>query len=124
MAYYIKVTQQVCKKLGHGIDRNDTADANKLLWQADIDGVEGDTVFDRAATVGGACLDSWAAKAEIDGVDNPVEVFTPEAYRDPEPVPEEQPAEEVQPAEENPSEGESVPSDEPVVEQTNEGGMS
>ena len=82
MAYYIKVTPQVCKKLGHGSDRNKTADGNKLLWQADIDQVDGQDVFERAQNVGGVALTPIAAKAETDGVDNPVEVFTPDIYQD------------------------------------------
>lgn len=53
MAFYIKVTKQVADKLGVAGIRNSTADGNVLLWQADVAGFPGDTVFDRAAVVGG-----------------------------------------------------------------------
>ena len=46
------------------------------MWQA------GDTVFDRAAVVGGVCLSPQQAKGEIDGVEDPVEVATPEGFMD------------------------------------------
>ncbi len=82
MAFYIKVTKQVADKLGLTALRNHTADGNILLWQADVARFSGDTVFDRAAVVGGMCLTPQAAKAEIDGTDNPVQVYTPEEYKD------------------------------------------
>ena len=131
MAFYIKVTQQVCKKLGHGKDRNNTADNNKLLWQADLNSIKGETIFDRAAAVGGVCLDSWAAKAEIDGTANPAEVYTPDAYKDEEPVPTnpEHPSETDTSAdastqtEGNAPENVEVVSDTGGTEQTNEGGQ-
>lgn len=81
MAFYIKVTQDVATALDLTEDRNKTADGNVLLWQADIAGIPGDTVFDRAANVGGVCLTPQQAKAEIEGVDTPTEVFTPEEYQ-------------------------------------------
>ena len=56
MAFYIKVTREVADKLGVAGIRNSTADGNVLLWQADVAGFPGDTVFDRAAVVGGVCL--------------------------------------------------------------------
>lgn len=80
MAFYIKVTQDVATALDLTEDRNKTADGNVLLWQADIAGVSGDTVFDRAAAVGGVCLTPQQAKAEIEGVETPAEVLTPEQY--------------------------------------------
>lgn len=82
MAFYIKVTKQVADRLGLTGIRNGTADGNVLLWQADVAGFPGDTVFDRAAVVGGVCLSPQQAKGEIDGVDDPVEVATPEDFRD------------------------------------------
>lgn len=85
MAFYIKVTQDVANALDLTEDRNKTADGNVLLWQADIAGIPGDTVFDRAAAVGGVCLAPQQAKAEIEGVETPVEVFTPEKYQPKEP---------------------------------------
>ena len=73
MAFYIKVTREVADKLGVAGIRNSTADGNVLLWQADVAGFPGDTVFDRAAVVGGVCLSPQQAKGEIDGVDLPTE---------------------------------------------------
>ena len=78
MAFYIKVTREVADKLGVAGIRNSTADGNVLLWQADVAGFPGDTVFDRAAVVGGVCLSPQQAKGEIDGVEDPVEVATPD----------------------------------------------
>lgn len=82
MAFYIKVTKQVADKLGVAGIRNSTADGNVLLWQADVAGFPGDTVFDRAAVVGGVCLSPQQAKGEIDGVEYSVEVTTPPEYMD------------------------------------------
>lgn len=82
MAFYIKVTKSVADKLQLTEIRNKTADGNVLLWQADVARFPGDTVFDRAASVGGVCLTPQAAKAEIDGTDNPVQVSTPDEYKD------------------------------------------
>ena len=82
MAFYIKVTKPVADKLQLTEIRNKTADGNVLLWQADVARFPGDTVFDRAASVGGVCLTPQAAKAEIDGTDNPVQVSTPDEYKD------------------------------------------
>lgn len=81
MAFYIKVTQTVSDTLKLTGIRNKTADGNVLLWQADISGIEGDTVFDRAANVGGVCLTPQQAKSEIEGTDNPVQVSTPDKYK-------------------------------------------
>lgn len=53
MACYIKVTKQVADKLGVTSIRNMTADGNILLWQADLNSIEGDTISERAARVGG-----------------------------------------------------------------------
>ena len=82
MAFYIKVTREVADKLGVAGIRNSTADGNVLLWQADVAGFPGDTVFDRAAVVGGVCLSPQQAKGEIDGVEDPVEGTTPPEYMD------------------------------------------
>lgn len=83
MAYYIKVTQKVADKMQLTTIRNRTADGNYLLWQADIAGVPGITVQDRAKTVGGVCLTSAEAKREIDGtVSFPATVTTPDEYKE------------------------------------------
>lgn len=82
MAFYIKVTKQVADKLNLTAERNLTADGNVLLWQADVAKFPGDTVFDRATVMGGVCLTPQQAKAEIEGTDTPVEVTTPDEYKD------------------------------------------
>ena len=81
MAFYIKVTKEVADALDLTAIRNKTADGNVLLWQADVAGFPGDTVFERAVEVGGVCLTPQQAKAEIDGTDNPTEVSTPDKYK-------------------------------------------
>ena len=53
MAYYIKVSKEVADSIGVSRYRNKTADGRYLLWQADLDGEEGDTLFERAAAVDG-----------------------------------------------------------------------
>lgn len=88
MAFYIKVTQEVADALGVTALRNRTADGCILLWQADLDRIPGDTIFDRARAVGGAALTPQAAKAETDGTaDFPAEVCTPDEYQKDEPAP-------------------------------------
>lgn len=83
MAYYIKVAKKVADKIGAPVDnRNKTADGNILLWQADLNIIPGETIFDRAAFVGGVALPGIEAKAEIDGTADPAEVFVPEYYED------------------------------------------
>lgn len=89
MAFYVKVTQDVADYLGVTEIRNKTADGNVLLWQADLNSLPGETIFERAQSVGGVCLQPVQAKAEIDGTDTPAEVYTPEQYK---------PAEEQTPA--------------------------
>lgn len=81
MAFYVKATKEVADSLGVTDIRNKTADGNVLLWQADLNRIPGDTIFDRAQTVGGVCLQPVQAKAEIDGTDTPAEVYTPEQYK-------------------------------------------
>lgn len=86
MAFYIKVTKQVADKMNLTAIRNKTADGNVLLWQADLNRIEGDTIFDRATRVGGVALTPQAARLETDGTENPVEVTTPDEYKDDEPT--------------------------------------
>ena len=83
MAYYIKVTKKVADKIGAPVEnRNKTADGNILLWQADLNIIPGETIFDRAAFVGGVAMSGSEAKAEIDGTSNPAVVTVPEHYQD------------------------------------------
>lgn len=77
---YIKVTPAVAAALNLTATRNQTADGNYILWQADIAGIPGDLLTDRAAAVGGIVLTPNDAKKEIDGLANPVEVTTPAKY--------------------------------------------
>jgi hypothetical protein len=80
MAYYIKVTEAVASKMGLTAIRNKTADGNYLLWQADVQSVQGDTIFERAQTLGGVALTPQEAREETDGVYSPVQVHTPLEY--------------------------------------------
>lgn len=82
MAFYIKVTKEVSDKLGLTAIRNKTADGNVLLWQSDLDCIEGDTIFDRVARVGGVALTPLFARLETDGMENPERVYTPDEYKD------------------------------------------
>lgn len=84
MAYYIKVAKKVADKIGAPVEnRNKTADGNILLWQADLNIIPGETIFDRAAFVGGVAMTGQSAKAEIDGTAVlPAEVTIPEYYQD------------------------------------------
>lgn len=86
MAFYIKVTKQVADKMNLTAIRNKTADGNVLLWQADLNRIEGDTIFDRATRVGGVALTPQAARLETDGTENSAEVTTPDEYKDDEPT--------------------------------------
>lgn len=82
MAFYIKVTKEVSDKLGLTAIRNKTADGNVLLWQADLNRIEGDTIFERAERIGGKAITAQEAKAEKDGTENPAEVYTPDEYKE------------------------------------------
>lgn len=81
MAFYVKVTPAVATALKVKAIRNKTADGNYLLWQADLNSIQGVTIFDRAAKVGGVALTPNEAKRETDGVVNPVAVTTPDRYK-------------------------------------------
>ena len=86
MAFYVKVTKQVADKMSLTAIRNKTADGNVLLWQADLNRIEGDTIFDRATRVGGVAMTPVLARLETDGIENPAEVTTPDEYRDDKPT--------------------------------------
>lgn len=81
MAFYVKVTPAVATALKLKAIRNKTADGNYLLWQADLNSIQGVTIFERAANVGGVALTPNEAKREIDGVNNPASVYTPDRYK-------------------------------------------
>lgn len=82
MALYIKVTKEVSDKLGLTAIRNKTADGNMLLWQADLNRIEGDTIFERAERIGGMAITDQEAKAETEGTENPAKVYTPDEYKE------------------------------------------
>ena len=83
MAYYIKIDKRVADKIGAPVEnRAKTADGKVLLWQADLNVVPGDDIFERAAFVGGVALSPVEAKEETDGRCVPAEVVVPEVYRD------------------------------------------
>lgn len=84
MAFYIKVSIQVATKIGAPVQhRNQTADGNILLWQADLNAIPGETIFDRGEYVGGVVMQAVDAKMEIDGIEVPAQVTIPERFLDP-----------------------------------------
>lgn len=83
MAFYVKITKKVADKIGAPVDeRNKTADGNILLWQADLDAVQGATIFDRAEFVGGVVLTPSEARNETLEAEGGAEVFVPEYFED------------------------------------------
>lgn len=81
MGYYIKVTKQVASRiLSYGVKPTKTADGNCIVWQSELNGVEGVNLSERAATVGGVLLTAKQAKLEIAGVEHHSECYTPAAY--------------------------------------------
>lgn len=77
---YVKVTKKVAEALNKTGIRNRTADGCYLLWQADVSGFPGLTIFDRASYLGGKAITPEQAKKETDGTQYPVEVVTPERF--------------------------------------------
>ena len=71
MAFYIKARKEALDYLGVTEARNNTADGNVLLWQSDLDAVEGNTIFERAAAIGGICLQASEARDEANGTCDP-----------------------------------------------------
>lgn len=67
MAYYVKVTPEVRNRILPSFIGTKAKDDNIILFQSDLNGVEGLTLSDRAKKVGGALLTAQQAKAEIDG---------------------------------------------------------
>lgn len=79
MGYYVKVTKVVAQKiLGDNSPLTMTKDGNCLLWQSELNGVNGITLSERAKVVGGALLPESQAIAEIEGVtDSALYCYTP-----------------------------------------------
>lgn len=78
MAYYVKVKPAVRDRfLPAYITGTKAADGNIILFQSDLNGVDGLTLSDRAAAIGGALLTPQQAKEEIDGTCTPAECYDP-----------------------------------------------
>ncbi len=68
MAYYVKVKPKVKDRiLPSYITGTKSADGNIILFQSDLNGVEGLTLSDRVNAVGGAMLTPEQTRKEIDG---------------------------------------------------------
>ncbi len=82
MGYYVKVTKAVAKKVLEGNSPLAmTKDGNCLLWQSELNGVDGATLQDRAEALGGALLPESEAMAEIKGTcKEPLYCYTPSDY--------------------------------------------
>jgi len=81
MGYYIKVTKEVASELlPAGVKPTKTKDDNCLLWQSELNEVEGINLSERCKTVGGALLTEQQASDEIQGCDSPAYCYTPVAY--------------------------------------------
>lgn len=82
MKYYVKVTKQVAEKIiKSGVPLTMTSDGNCLLYQSELNGVDGVNLNERAANAGGSLIAESDALAEINGTtDAPASCYTPVAY--------------------------------------------
>uniref|UniRef100_UPI004024CF84 hypothetical protein n=1 Tax=Prevotella sp. TaxID=59823 RepID=UPI004024CF84 len=82
MKYYVKVTKQVAEKIiRNGVPLTMTSDGNCLLYQSELNGVDGVNLNERAANAGGSLIAESDALAEIKGTtDAPASCYTPVAY--------------------------------------------
>lgn len=82
MKYYVKVTKQVAEKIiRSGVPLTMTSDGNFLLYQSELNGVDGVNLNERAANAGGSLIAESDALAEINGTtDTPASCYTPLAY--------------------------------------------
>jgi len=82
MKYYVKVTKQVAETIiRSGVPLTMTSDGNCLLYQSEMNGVDGVNLNERAANVGGSLVAESDALAEINGTtDTPAYCYTPVAY--------------------------------------------
>lgn len=82
MKYYVKVTKQVAEKIiRNGVPLTMTSDGNCLLYQSELNGVDGVNLNERAANAGGSLIAENDALAEIKGTtDAPASCYTPVAY--------------------------------------------
>ena len=79
MKYYVKVTKQVAEKIiRSGVPLTMTSDGNCLLYQSELNDVDGVNLNERAANVGGSLIAESDALAEIKGTtDTPASCYTP-----------------------------------------------
>ena len=79
MKYYVKVTKQVAEKIVRsGVPLTMTSDGNCLLYQSELNGVDGVNLNERAANAGGSLIAESDAIAEIKGTtDAPASCYTP-----------------------------------------------
>lgn len=82
MKYYVKVTKQVAEKIiRSGVPLTMTSDGNCLLYQSELNGVDGVNLNERASNAGGSLIAESDALAEINGTtDAPASCYTPVAY--------------------------------------------
>lgn len=82
MKYYVKVTKQVAERIiRNGVPLTKTSDGNCLLYQSELNGVDGVNLNERAANAGGSLIAESDALAEIKGTtDAPASCYTPVAY--------------------------------------------
>ena len=82
MKYYVKVTKQVAEKIiRSGVPLTMTSDGNCLLYQSELNGVDGVNLNERAANVGGSLVVESDALAEINGTTyTPAYCYTPVEY--------------------------------------------
>lgn len=82
MKYYVKVTKQVAETvIRSGVPLTMTSDGNCLLYQSELNGVDGVNLNERAANVGGSLVVESDALAEINGTtDTPAYCYTPAEY--------------------------------------------
>lgn len=82
MKYYVKVTKQVAEKIiRSGVPLTMTSDGNCLLYQSELNGVDGVNLNERAANAGGSLIAESDALAEINGTtDAPASCYTPVTY--------------------------------------------
>lgn len=82
MKYYVKVTKQVAETvIRSGVPLTMTSDGNCLLYQSELNDVDGVNLNERAANVGGSLVAESDALAEINGTtDTPAYCYTPVEY--------------------------------------------
>lgn len=82
MKYYVKVTKRVAEKIIKSeVPLTMTSDGKCLLYQSELNGVDGVNLNERAANVGGSLVAESDALAEINGtIDTPAYCYTPVAY--------------------------------------------